>query len=204
MNVRTLGIDGAWELSPDIHTDRRGAFLEWLRQDVLHAHVGHRFQLAQANCSTSRAGVIRGIHFTDIPPGQAKYVTCVSGAVLDVIVDLRIGSNTYGQWRSVRLDDRNHRAVYIAEGLGHGFIALSDATVMYLCSSPYAPEREHGIHPLDTAIGIDWPTHGDDGEPLRPLLSDRDLAMPTMAEARAADLLPTMVAARGYYEGLAG
>ena len=105
----------------------------------------------------SRRGVIRGIHFADVPPGQAKYVTCVRGAILDVVVDLRAGSPTFGQWVAVRLDERR-RAVFLAEGLGHAFMALSDqATVLYLCSTPYAPGREHGVHPLDPEIGIDWP-----------------------------------------------
>ena len=101
--------------------------------------------MAQANCSVSAAGVLRGLHFSELPPSQAKYVTCVSGAVFDVVVDIRVGSPTYGQWDSVRLDDRDRRSVYLSEGLAHGFMALEDdSTVMYLCSTPYAPEpRAH-------------------------------------------------------------
>lgn len=204
MNVEPLGIDGAWELTPAVHADRRGAFLEWLRQDVLREHLGHPMELAQANCSTSRAGVVRGVHFADIPPGQAKYVTCVSGVVLDVVVDLRIGSATYGRWASVRLDQDARRAVYVAEGLGHAFMAIEDATLVYLCSAPYAPGREHGVHPMDPELGIAWPTTDDDGAPLTPLLSDKDAALPSLAAAASAGLLPTMEHAAGYYAGLAG
>ena len=138
---------------------------------------GHRapLHLAQANCSVSSAGTLRGIHFAQLPPSQAKYVTCLHGAALDVVVDLRVGSPTFGQWDSVLLDDVDRRAVYLPEGLGHAFMALEDHTVVtYLCSAPYAPGREHGIHPLDPDVGIDWPTTARDGSPLAPLLSPKD------------------------------
>ena len=105
--------------------------------------------------------MVRGIHFADVPPGQAKYVTCIRGAVLDVIVDIRVGSPTFGQWEGVRLDDVDRRAVYLAEGLGHGFCALTDdATLTYLCSETYNPTGEHAVHPLDPELGIEWPAAG--------------------------------------------
>jgi dTDP-4-dehydrorhamnose 3,5-epimerase len=137
--------------------------------------------------SVSARGTVRGIHFADVPPGQAKYVTCVAGAVLDVVVDIRVGSPTFGQWESVRLDTVERRAVYLSEGLGHGFCALEDgSTVVYLCSEGYAPQREHEVHPLDPGIGIDW------GLPVAELrLSDKDSAAPTLAEARESGLLPS-------------
>ncbi|MEU7383507.1 MULTISPECIES: dTDP-4-dehydrorhamnose 3,5-epimerase [unclassified Streptomyces] len=182
--MHRLAIEGAWEVSPRIHRDDRGRFLEWYRADGLEDAAGRGFRLAQANMSVSARGVIRGIHFADAPPGQAKYVTCVRGAVFDVIVDIRVGSPTFGQWTGVELDDTAHRAVLISEGLGHGFCALTpDACVAYLCSTPYAPEREHTVHALDPALGIDWPAAD-------PVLSPRDEAAPTLAEARAARLLP--------------
>src|SRR5215467_12397129 len=159
-----LDVAGAWVLTPRIHTDGRGSFLEWFRESELHADLGHRMEVAQANCSVSLRGVLRGVHFADVPPGQAKYVTCASGAVLDVVVDLRVGSPAYGRWDAVRLDDDARRAVFISEGLGHAFLTLSDtATLMYLCSTPYAPEIEHAVHPLDPELAIAWPT---DVEPI--------------------------------------
>jgi dTDP-4-dehydrorhamnose 3,5-epimerase len=128
--------------------------------------------------------VVRGVHFADVPPGQAKYVTCVRGAVLDVVVDLRAGSPGFGRWQGVQLDDADRRAVYIAEGIGHGFCALSDeATLTYLCSETYAPDREHSVHPLDADLGIVWPADS-------PVVSERDGAAPGLAEALAAGLLP--------------
>ena len=184
MKIRPLSIAGAFEITPVQHSDPRGTFLEWYRFDTLAAAVGHPLELAQANLSVSARGVVRGIHFADVPPGQAKYVTCMAGAVLDVVVDIRTGSPTFGRWEFVRLDDEERRAVYLAEGLGHGFCALSEsATVTYLCSSTYRPGHEHGIHPLDPELGIAWPTAD-------PVLSAKDAAAPSLAAARAAGLLP--------------
>jgi dTDP-4-dehydrorhamnose 3,5-epimerase len=133
------------------------------------------------------AGALRGVHFAEIPPGQAKYIVCVHGAILDVVLDVRVGSPTYGQWDSILLDDQNKRAVYIAEGLGHGFMALTEgATVVYLCSAPYAPGREHGIHPLDPALAIAWPETGPAGQPLTPLLSSKDTGCQRAGRGRRA------------------
>ena len=186
MQIRPLRIEGAWVMTPTIHGDTRGGFLEWFKHPHFAEATGQRLAIEQANCSVSARGVLRGIHYADVPPGQAKYVTCVSGAVLDVIVDLRTGSPTFGTWESVRLDDRDRRAVYLSEGLGHGFCSLQDgSTVIYLCSTGYSAEREHEIAPLDPALGIDWQIDG-----LAPQLSAKDAAAPTLAQAAAAGLLP--------------
>lgn len=186
MTVRELTVPGAWEITPTLHTDSRGVFFEWFTDRGFRGFAGHGFDLAQANCSVSAAGVVRGVHFSELPPSQAKYVTCLHGAVLDVVVDIRLGSPTFGRWDSVLLDDRDRRSVYMSEGLGHAFLSLRDgSTVMYLCSTGYAPDREHTIDPRDTELGIDW---GFDGELV---LSDRDAAAPSLAEVSAAGLLPT-------------
>jgi dTDP-4-dehydrorhamnose 3,5-epimerase len=186
VHIEQLAVPGCFAFFPTVHADHRGAFLEWFRQDLLVEQVGHSLNLAQANWSTSRRGVIRGIHYADVPPGQARYVTCVQGVVLDLVVDLRVGSPAFGRFDAVRLDDASPRAVYLPEGVGHGFCALSDdATVLYLCSTGYAPEGERGIHPLDPALALPWP---DD---LGPLLSPSDAAAPTLAEALDAGILPS-------------
>ena len=186
MNLRPLKIPGSWEVTPKQFGDDRGVFLEWFKDPKFVDAVGHRFELAQANCSVSARGVLRGIHFADVPPGQAKYVTCVGGAVLDVVIDIRVGSPTFGQWDSVLLDTIDRRAIYLAEGLGHAFCSLADnSTVVYLCSSTYAADREHEVNPLDPAIGIDWPSD------LTPVLSAKDAAAPTLLKAAASGLLPT-------------
>src|SRR6202051_4782690 len=173
----SLGIEGSWVCTPQVHRDHSGHFLELSRGAELAAALGHRLDVAQANCSVSRRGGIRGIHYSDVPPGQAKYVTCVAGAILDVIVDLRADSPSFGKWEAVKLDAVTRRAVFLAEGLGHAFMALTEgATALYLCSTPYAPGREHGVHPLDPTIGIAWPADDD----LVPALSEKDAAAPTL------------------------
>ena len=199
MIVRPLSVPGSFEVTPAQHGDDRGVFLEWFKAPLFGETVGHPFNLAQANCSVSSAGTLRGIHFAQLPPSQAKFVTCVHGAALDVVVDLRVGSPAFGQWDSVLLDDVDRRAIYLPEGVGHAFMALEDHTVItYLCSAPYAPGREHGVHPLDPEIGIDWPTSARDGSPLAPLLSPKDEAAPTLAEIRDMGLLATYDEARAF------
>jgi dTDP-4-dehydrorhamnose 3,5-epimerase len=185
--VDPLGIEGAWVYTPQVHNDDRGSFAEAFRGAEFAADLGYRLDVAQVNCSVSKRGVIRGIHYADLPPGQAKYVTCAAGAILDVIVDLRTDSPSFGKWEAVRLDAVTRRAVFIAEGLGHAFTALTEgATALYLCSTPYAPGREHGVHPLDPTIGIAWPTDED----WAPVLSEKDAAAPTLEEALRAGQLP--------------
>jgi dTDP-4-dehydrorhamnose 3,5-epimerase len=188
-----MPIEGAFVFTPSVHGDDRGSFHEWFKADLFKDAVGHTFDLAQANCSVSASGTIRGIHFAELPPSQAKYVSCVHGAILDVVVDIRLDSPTFGQWEAVRLDESHPKVVYLAEGLGHAFIALTDQTVVnYLCSAPYAPTREHGINPFDGELAIDWPTRDAAGREMQYQVSPKDDAAPTLAEVRASGLLPTM------------
>lgn len=203
MQIRELAVPGAYEITPQQHGDPRGVFLEWFKAGPFADAVGHPLDLQQANASVSAAGVLRGIHFADVPPGQAKYVTCAKGAVLDVVVDVRVGSPTFGRWDSVLLDDVDRRAIYLGEGLGHAFMSLEDdSTVLYLCSAGYDPGHEHGIHPLDPEVGIEWPTTARDGSPLVAQLSDKDTAAPRLAEARAQGLLPTLDGVQHYLASL--
>ncbi|MGY4653454.1 dTDP-4-dehydrorhamnose 3,5-epimerase [Mycobacterium sp. URHB0021] len=198
MNARELLVPGAWEITPQLHADSRGTFFEWFTDAAFTDFAGHTFELRQANCSVSAAGVLRGLHFAQLPPSQAKYVTCLHGRVLDIVVDIRVGSPTFGRWDSVMLDDRERRSIYISEGLGHAFLTLEDdSTVMYLCSTSYNPGREHTINVLDPALGISWPAM--DGEPI---LSDRDREAPSLAEVEAAGLLPTWDETRAFVDEL--
>lgn len=170
--------------------------MEAYRADHLAAEIGHELRVAQANLSVSARGVVRGVHYADVPPGQAKYITCVRGAALDVVVDLRVGSPTYGCWEGVRLDDVDRRAVYVSEGLGHGFCALTDqATMSYLCSETFNPQRERAVHPLDPQLAIEWPVP-------EPVLSARDSVAPTLARARADGLLPDFAVCAQFAESL--
>jgi dTDP-4-dehydrorhamnose 3,5-epimerase len=198
VQIRELTIPDAYEVTPKQFGDDRGVFLEWYRFDRLAEVLGHPLDVAQANTSVSRRGVVRGIHFADIPPSQAKYVTATRGAVLDFVIDIRVGSPTFGRWDSVLLDDVDRRGIYLAEGLGHCFVALTDdATVSYLVSATFNADREHGIHPLDPDVGLVFPEAA--GELL---LSPKDTEAPGLAEAAASGLLPTWEAARAYYDSL--
>ena len=198
MAFRELAVPGAWEITPSQHGDGRGMFFEWFTETGFAEMTGHAFDMRQANCSVSAAGALRGLHFAQLPPSQAKYVTCVTGSVFDVVVDIRVGSPTYGHWDSVLLDDVDRRSVYLSEGLAHAFLALQDdSTVMYLCSAPYAPQREHTVTATDPAIGIEWPLPAE-----QLVLSERDAAAPSLAEARAAGLLPTWADSQAFVESL--
>ena len=198
MNIRELSIPGAYEITPKQFGDDRGVFFEWYRFDRLSEVVGHPLDLRQANGSVSRRGVVRGIHFADVPRGQAKYVTVGHGAVLDFVIDIRVGSPTFGQWDSVLLDTVDHRAVYVAEGLGHCFVALTDgARVSYLVSDVYNPSAEHAINPLDPEVGLVFPPEA--GELV---LSPKDTEAPGLGDAAASGLLPNWDATRAYYEEL--
>jgi len=189
MDIAPLGIEGAFVVTPRQFADDRGVFLESFRGDRLAEHLGHRPDIVQSNVSVSSRGTVRGIHFADIPPGQGKYVTAVAGSLLDFVVDLRVGSPTFGRVEQVLLDTVDRRAVYLTEGLGHAFCALEDGTTaMYLCTAAYDPAREHGIHPLDREVGLGVP----DG--LDVTLSPKDAAAPSLADALASGLLPTYAA----------
>lgn len=197
-----MAVPGAWRFTPPVFPDARGMFAAPFQGAHLRAAVGHTFAVAQANTSVSRRGVLRGLHYADVPPGQAKYVHCVAGAVLDVVVDIRVGSATYGRWDAARLDAATMSAVYLSEGLGHAFLALEDGTVTtYLCSTPYDPTAEHGVDPLDPALGLPWEQYVA-REDL--VLSDKDRAAPTLAGAREAAMLPTAEACRARADELGG
>jgi dTDP-4-dehydrorhamnose 3,5-epimerase len=197
MQARQLSVTQAWEFTPRTFGDDRGAFLEWFKADELSRATGHPFQLAQANHSISQRGVLRGVHYAKVPPGQAKYVYCPRGRVLDVIIDIRVGSPTFGQWDAVVLDEVDRRAVYIGEGLGHAFMALDDdSAVTYLCSTGYNPATEFTIDPLDPSLGLPWPSD------LVPLLSDRDRDAVDLAHAQAAGMLPDYGECVAFYDSL--
>ena len=185
MQVSPYSISGVWRFDPLLRPDDRGVFLESFKESVFTDTVGHALHLAQMNISVSRAGTVRGVHFADVPPGQAKYVQCFDGRILDIVVDIRVGSPTFGQYEAIELDSQSRSGLYISEGLGHAFCALSDsATVGYLCSEGYAPEREHGIHPLDPQLNLPWPQGASS------MLSPKDAEAPTLAAALEVGMLP--------------
>jgi dTDP-4-dehydrorhamnose 3,5-epimerase len=195
VKVRELGIPDAYEISTDVFPDDRGLFVNPFRAQALAEAIGRPLHVRQTNHSASKRGVVRGVHFSMLPPGQAKYVYVPRGAVLDIVVDIRIGSPTYGQHDVVRLDDRDFGAIYLSEGLGHCAVALEDDTVLsYLCSTEYDPGREKGVSPTDPALALPMPADA--------LLSARDTGAPTLAEAAEQGLLPTYETCKAFYASL--
>jgi dTDP-4-dehydrorhamnose 3,5-epimerase len=198
MDIRALKVEGSFEITPRQFPDERGVFLESFRGDRLAGAVGHRLDVIQTNVSVSSRGTVRGVHFADLPPSQAKYVTALSGSFIDFVIDIRVGSPTFGQWDSVLLDTVDRRAIYLAEGLGHAICSLQDdSTVTYLCSATYDPDREHAVNPLDPELALAMP------EELTPVLSAKDAGAPTLTEAAAAGLLPRYDECLRYYAELA-
>jgi dTDP-4-dehydrorhamnose 3,5-epimerase len=177
MTVNQLEIPGAWVFTPRQFQDDRGTFFEWFQDSTFVEASGNSFSLAQANCSISTKGTLRGIHFADVPPGQRKYVTCMAGSAMDVLVDLRTGSPTFGNWVAVQLDTIDRKVVSIPNGVGHAFMALEDnTTIVYLCDQRYNPTGEKEIYPLDSEIGIEWPAG------ISPLLSTKDENAPLLSD----------------------
>ena len=176
MAVRRLSteLDGPILIEPTVFGDERGFFLESFREDAL-ADLGVRARFVQDNHSRSRRGVLRGMHFT-VGQGQAKLVRVARGRVLDVVVDIRGGSPTFGRWESFELDDEAGRLLFVPIGFAHGFVVLSDlADVLYKCSSYYEGSLERGFAWDDPDVAIAWPV--DD-----PILSERDRVAPRLAE----------------------
>jgi dTDP-4-dehydrorhamnose 3,5-epimerase len=186
MKLTPLGIEGAWLVESPVWSDNRGFFREWFKAEDVKSATGRDFGIEQANISLSSAGTLRGIHYSIAPLGQAKWITCVAGSIRDVIVDVRPNSKTFGKWIQVDLNSNTGKSTFVAEGLGHGFLALEDnTTVAYLLSNPYSPEEEFEINPLDSSLGINW------NYDLRELkISEKDKNAPTLTERLAQGKLP--------------
>ncbi|AIC46848.1 dTDP-4-dehydrorhamnose 3,5-epimerase-like protein [Rhodoluna lacicola] len=156
-----MKIKGAWIHTPIRHNDERGHFEEQFKISQIESELGRTFTVKQVNQSVSNKGVIRGIHYTDSPEGQAKYVSCPKGAIWDVVVDLRKDSPTYGQWDAVELSAENGLSVFISEGLGHAFLSLEDDSVAnYLCTSEYSPGADRTINALSAKLAIAFESSG--------------------------------------------
>jgi epimerase EvaD len=186
VQARKLAVEGAIEFTPRIFPDDRGLFISPFQEEAfVEAHGGPLFRVAQTNHSMSKRGVVRGVHYTVTPPGIAKYVYCARGKALDIVIDIRVGSPTFGQWDAVLMDQQDHRAMYFPVGVGHAFVALEDDTVMsYMLSGGYVAQDELALSAVDPALGLPI----DAG--IEPILSDRDRVAITLAEAQQQGLLP--------------
>ena len=179
MELTPLGIEGVWLVESRVFHDDRGLFREWFKSETVQKVTGRKFEIEQANISLSSRGTLRGIHYSTAPRGQAKWVTCVAGSIQDVVVDIRPESTTFGKWIDVELTAESGNAIFISEGLGHGFLALeAETAVAYLVSTPFSPEEEFEINPLDSTVGIKW---NIDESLLK--ISDKDRSAPTLSSA---------------------
>ncbi|MGW7516432.1 dTDP-4-dehydrorhamnose 3,5-epimerase family protein [Streptomyces sp. NPDC054796] len=186
METRELKIEGAFAFTPPVFKDRRGLFSSPYQGHAFEAALGKPlFPVRQVSHNLSAPGVLRGIHYSATPPGTAKYVYCPKGRVQDFLIDLRVGSPTFGTWETAELDEDNCGAFYVPVGVGHAFMAMEEGSmVTYLLSGEYVAKNELAVDPLDPAIGLAVPTG------FEPLQSERDLAAPTLAEAEKQGLLP--------------
>jgi len=190
MSFTPLRIEGSWVFEPTKFDDERGSFHEVFKLSQVSDVLGRNFEVKQVNHSISKAGVIRGIHWADVPPGQGKYVSCFRGKIWDVVVDIRLGSPTFGQWDAVELSAENGKSMLISEGLAHVFLSLEDDTVVsYLCSEPFSPSTEHGINPLDLELAISFASHWDESAFV---ISTKDSTAPSFTEAQNQDILPRL------------
>lgn len=177
MNLIKTDIEGVVILEPQVFTDARGYFFESYNKKTVEELVGS-VNFVQDNESCSSRGVMRGLHFQRPPHAQAKLVRCVRGSVLDVAVDIRKGSPTYGKYVSCLLTEHNHRQFFIPRGFAHGFAVLSDTAVFqYKCDNYYCPEADGGISILDSSLGIDWQLELSEA-----MLSEKDKKHPLLAD----------------------
>lgn len=181
MKIIDIDIQGPKIIEPDIFPDARGFFCETYHQQRYTEH-GVDIRFVQDNLSSSIKGTLRGLHYQQHPHAQAKLIQVIQGEVLDVIVDIRQGSRTFGKWVGVTLSAENKRQFFVPQGFAHGYCVLSDTAIFtYKCSDFYAPDCEKGIRWCDPDIGIDWPF--DD-----PILSDKDRHCPCLKDVDSQSL----------------
>ncbi len=189
MHLTPLDIDGVWLVQSEVWCDERGFFREWYKPEELLSSTGIDFSGKQGNISQSQQGVLRGIHYSLEPTGQAKWITCVSGSIRDVIVDLRTDSNTFGNHISIELDEKDGRSLLIGPGLGHAFLTLSPkTTVSYLVSSQYNPANEFAVNAFDSDLKIDWSTPENSLRKL--IMSEKDKVAPGLSIQKSLGNLP--------------
>lgn len=194
MKINSLNFPGVYEILPEIHLDKRGFFFESYSENSFFANLNLNFKVSQINVSKSVKGVIRGIHFASRRPGQTKFIQCVDGEILDIFVDLRLGSSSFGKWGSLNLSASKHNAILLPNGFGHGFQTLTNsATVMYCVDQPYNPVNEFAINPFSPELSITW-------RKIKPIMSDRDLQAKNLDYFESAKLLPIFYECEGKFD----
>jgi dTDP-4-dehydrorhamnose 3,5-epimerase len=184
MKAQALKISGSWKIEFQKFDDNRGFFYESFKEEDFKKLIGRNLNIKQTNTSSSSKGSVRGIHYALIPPSQAKLVQCQRGSIKDYVIDIRVGSPTFGQFEEIELNENSASAVFIEEGLAHAFVALENQTVVtYFVTEKYNPEREKGINPFDKTLNVKWPD-------LELILSEKDKQAISLDESKAQGLLP--------------
>ena len=184
MKAQQLKISGSWKIEYQKFDDNRGFFYESFNEEDFKKLIGRSLNIKQTNTSSSSKGSVRGIHYALVPPSQAKLVQCQRGSIKDYVIDIRVGSPTFGQFEEIELSENSASAVFIEEGLAHAFVALENQTVVtYFVTEKYNPEREKGINPFDKTLNVKWPD-------LELILSEKDKQAISLDESKAQGLLP--------------
>ena len=185
MKAQPLKISGSWKIEFQKFDDNRGFFYESFKEEDFKKLIGRNLNIKQTNTSSSSKGSVGGIHYALVPPSQAKLVQCQRGSIKDYLIDIRVGSPTFGQFEEIELNENSASAVFIEEGLAHAFVALENQTVVtYFVTEKYNPEREKGINPFDKTLNVKWPD-------LELILSEKDKQAISLDEAKIQGLLPS-------------
>ena len=189
MEITPLSIKGAWLVQSKVFEDERGSFREWFKYVQVNECMRVNFLVKQANVATSKKGVIRGIHYSLSKSGQSKWITCLSGHVIDVVVDIRPNSPTFRKYELIDLKSGDGRSLLVGSGLGHGYLSLeNNSTISYLLDSQYSPSEEFEINPMDPELAIKWPVDLLGGAEL--VLSQKDKSAPSIRERQIQKELP--------------
>ena len=196
MKAQPLKISGSWKIEFQKFDDNRGFFYESFKEEDFKKLIGRNLNIKQTNTSSSSKGSVRGIHYALVPPSQAKLVQCQRGSIKDYVIDIRVGSPTFGQFEEIELNENSASAVFIEEGLAHAFVALENQTVVtYFVTEKYNPEREKGINPFDKTLNVKWPD-------LELILSEKDKQAISLEEAKNQGLLPTFDECKKFIKSL--
>jgi dTDP-4-dehydrorhamnose 3,5-epimerase len=196
MKAHPLKISGSWKIEFQKFDDNRGFFYESFKEEDFKNQIGRNLNIKQTNTSSSSKGSVRGIHYALVPPSQAKLVQCQRGSIKDYVIDIRVGSPTFGQFEEIELNEKSASAVFIEEGLAHAFVALENQTVVtYFVTEKYNPEREKGINPFDKTLNVIWPD-------VDLILSEKDKQAISLEEAKSQGLLPTFDECKKFIKSL--
>jgi len=196
MKAHPLSISGSWRIEFQKLEDNRGFFYESFKEGDFKKAIGRSLDIKQTNTSSSSKGSVRGIHYSLVPPSQAKLVQCQRGSIKDYVIDIRIGSPTFGKFEEIELNENSAAAVFIEEGLAHAFVALENQTVVtYYVSEKYNPEREKGVNPFDSTLSVKWPE-------IELILSEKDKEAISLEEAKSQGLLPIFDDCKAFIKSL--